>query len=462
LVFDLGLTLSGYITDADGQPINDVRITVLNSNEPGETGPYKGVYINKTNAKGFYRTTGLSNEPGQKVDLRINVNNYISQKKDGILLDGSQQNFILHRKPFIEGRVMDAVTRQPIKRYRISRDNADSSVIYNPLLYAPHHDLELHLDGRFSMSLNNNRDIKIVVSAPGYASMVHSIQGVHSEETVNGVEILMKPMATLDGTVTGPDGRPIANASVTLGIPRIMPDEKTGQLSIRHMTTTDSIGHFELLEYPDTTFNVSAFSPGLALGSVQVQPPFPPVHIRLQQGAHLEGLVRTNTSDVEVFVLLQFGDDTIMSQQSDANGRYAFENVPLGLLTVRTATRHGNSGEIQYRDMRINSTGFYTANFDFTSPFNSYVEGEFTINGKPENRSNLVADIQLNDGTRRHFVTTTEEDGTYRLGPLPATTFFFGPQYVRLDDDTMTNPEPDQVTTRPGATTRHDFDLVTN
>ena len=69
----------------------------------------------------------------------------------------------------------------------------------------------------------------------------------------------------------------------------------------------------------------------------------------------------------------------------------------------------------------------------------------------------LRAIVHLDNGDIAYYQTSARGDGTYTLGPIPATTFEFGALWIRLEDGSYFEHLFETVTTRPGETTQHDI-----
>jgi len=460
LVYDLAHTISGRVTDIDGYPIAEASVKAMAPQTPPKKGLRK-IATAKTDVDGGYTLDGITEETGATAEFTVHAKGYFKGVREGVLLDTSGQDFVLRRIPRFGGRVLDSVTGEPIEHYLTIWETRNFATIRDHLKDMHHLKPQFHPDGVFSIGSKSQRDLKLVLFAPGYAPMLHPVAGVLADQTNSGIEILMKSIDPLAGIVTGPTGQPVPNASVVLGIPAIRHEDDGPKLNARPYAVTDISGRFMIDEYPDSEFTICAFSPEFALGSVQATPKSSLIKIKLQRGARMEGHVKLGDKDEKGRVSLRFGDNGHMYQELDVNQRYRFEKVPSGVVTVVSIVRQGRTQQTQRRDVRTSSNGIYTEDFDFTARFDSYVEGKVTLDFKSKTYYSLHADIQLSDGSFREFNTTIRTDGSYRLGPVPAATFQFGPRFIVLEDGTEILPEAEWVTTQPGKTTHHNFTFFT-
>jgi len=460
LIHHLGHTLSGYVTDTDGRPIVDVRVAAATFQGVGNQREYELLSRAVTDEKGHYTLNGMPTKSDAPVNLDVSQRDFFSEERTDIPFDGSLQNFSLRKKPIIAGRVVDLKTGKSIDRYRMAVNFMDFKTIEDFLMNLPVETLGTHIGGRFELRLRDERDTHVIVSAPGYASIFYPIAGLPLDSLTTGIEIAMKPMQRIRGIVVGPDNQPIQNAFIALGMPHITSPKNPGNDYIPGVTKTDAQGRFELSEYPDSKFTLSVFRHDYALETMEVWPPFRSLQVQLKKGARINVHFQATTKDSYAYAHVQLDGTTILSQRAKKQNAYTFEfeNIPSGSIAVGVTLRQGDTGHTQYRDMQITSSGSYAANFDFTSQFNSFIEGTLTANGKPVSGIGMSAETELRGGVRRLFSANTNIDGYYRIGPLPAGTFKVGPKRIYVDGS-VTHPTPEIVTTQTRGTTRRDINV---
>ncbi|HEV7499425.1 MAG TPA: carboxypeptidase-like regulatory domain-containing protein, partial [Vicinamibacteria bacterium] len=157
-----------------------------------------------------------------------------------------------------------------------------------------------------------------------------------------------KPTPTLQGTVKGPDGKPIADALV------VARSVAMGGLPV--LTRTDASGRFQLkLARPLLQF-VRVDAHGLAGRSIEKAAPGVPLDIRLAPGVSLEGTVRDGATGQPVAdAIVDAQAETmapppwepsagIASAVSDAKGHFRLDGLSPGNQTVRAHARTIGAG----------------------------------------------------------------------------------------------------------------------
>jgi carboxypeptidase family protein len=148
------------------------------------------------------------------------------------------------------------------------------------------------------------------------------------------------PKATppvLEGTVRGPDGKPVEGALV-VAAPLAWSDEAPPS------TRTDAQGRFRLTERKSGPYDVLVQAPGFALARVSRVSPGAPVTVALEKGGAIEGAVRDGTEgrpvararvearpvDASRFRVPSDPAAGVVTARTDDKGRYRLEGIGPG------------------------------------------------------------------------------------------------------------------------------------
>ena len=351
IVLGAGLTITGRVTDASGEPLEGVRVSASGR---GETG-YSSSSAN-TDGEGRYEIGSLS---AGKYKVRARLKGYSKEKIEGIEPPAGDVDFTLSSAGRIAGRVTGkerggiitrfryATAREPFSRRTLFRRGRET----------------FSEDGTFETRPLDPGSYAVIVRAEGYApEKVEGIE-VESGETAN-VEIKLAPETSIRGEVFDEKTRrPVTGARIALLLP------KEGEFF------GFAFGEIDLLKEPVLSNENGAFSIGsLPAGRFSLKVTHPDyaekkeavklnkegeevrVEIALAKGRAVSGIVVDKNSSapiagarVEIFSgadggLLKkiFGSITrksSMTAVSDSSGRWEIVNLPPGEYRIR-ATHH--------------------------------------------------------------------------------------------------------------------------
>jgi RNA polymerase sigma factor (sigma-70 family) len=468
LVHFLGKSITGYITDSNNLPVPGALIFAWLTLPDGSSGG-SAISQAKTDEQGFYEVASIPETEGIKVHLRINCRNYMDASFSGILVDGTEQDFTLFEVPTIEGRVLDAVSRNPINEYRLNYWVGGPAAQEGLHLgNTARREMETHMEGAFSFKIPGFGQVRIAIAAPGYITNIHRLEEVRPGATVGGIEILMDRATPLTGTVVNYDGSPVPNAHIFLGYPILVRSDNgsTRVQGAEGIARSDSLGTFTVTEYPATLNLISAFHPDYAPGWTAIRGTSSRVEILLPQGSGVEGIVTIGgvppkNGSVHISILAD-DDSPIMQTVTGEGGRYSMELVPTGSLRVSAGLREGIQRRFLRRDMTVMPGEPLQHDFDFDESYDSFVVGTVLLDGFPLPSASLRGEIEFENGDRAYYQTETTAGGGFRLGPIPAVEFEFGAASIRLEDGSFYEPAFETIVTRPDETTYHDIILVSD
>ena len=211
----------------------------------------------------------------------------------------------------VEGRVIDAVTRQPIRRYTITFENGPPSTFDTA-------------DGRFTLSRIPAGRVMLAFSAEGYAD-THIVLTGQTE-----LEVALSPGSVLHGVVTTPEGQPIGGAAVDVRVG----DEPSG----RFAAITDARGVYAVRGLPRGAAIVSVEAEQYApfRGTLQFSGDVTRHDVVLRRGLDLHGRVvaadGTPLANAEVTAIAQSGQSTIAT--TNASGAFRLGGLAAGRYTL--------------------------------------------------------------------------------------------------------------------------------
>jgi LPXTG-motif cell wall-anchored protein len=250
-------------------------------------------------------------------------------------------------------------------------------------------------------------DGKIAETATSQAVDLSDADGV-ADFTVRDIV----PVA-VSGTVTDTEGQPVADVVVTI-------DDQT--------TTTDTDGHYIIDDVPVGEHTATITTPD---GYTLVTPP-PPftvpddsetpitgVDFVVTEQPSISGTVRSNGTGVAgVTVTASAPDGSTLSTVTDAAGDYSFPQLQLGEYTVSIEVPEGYtaSGPVS-REETVGEDDVEGVDFELARL--GAIDGTVrTVDGTPV--GGVSVSIEGPDGTQRF---TTDADGSYGVGELPAGTY---------------------------------------
>jgi hypothetical protein len=238
--------LEGVVRGPDKKPVEKALVAAVG------TGPWSGmtgVVSTRTDAEGRFR---LALKKRDLQTVRVEAAGLAPRTLKNVAA-GTPLTIDLARGGAIQGTVRDGDTGQPLAGVRIeARDAGALSVSGEP--EAGRVTATSDAEGRFTVGGLAPGLHRVI--ARGRAAGFASRAGVR---VGSRVDLLLFPAATITGTVTGPDNRPLAGASVHAvgaSLRRPSPD----------VEPTDAQGRYEINGLEGGEYDVVAMAPGLAPG----------------------------------------------------------------------------------------------------------------------------------------------------------------------------------------------------
>jgi hypothetical protein len=252
--------IRAHVQDESSQPVANARVGLEGS--PGESAYDAYEFSANTDGQGNFSWDSAPDEP-----MTFYIFHEGFEAKRGVKLAPNQDNTVtMHPSRQLQGQVLDDTTGQAVTNFTVRTGTAspDNSEVYGTIR---DHEFSA-LDGRFTLSIDEERDNAIYVTAGGYADKVQKMPDAQNG-TVQMV-VRLKPAAGLSGVVLAPDGSPAPGVNVAVsGDPmRSNIQLSNGRLlsydSRSRIATTDADGKFNIPSVPDDGTVVAAGAPGFA------------------------------------------------------------------------------------------------------------------------------------------------------------------------------------------------------
>lgn len=327
-----GKILKGHVQDESAQPVASARISLENNYDS----EFSGLEFSaSTDANGDFTW-----DSAPDAELPFYAGHEGFEAKRNIKLKPGGENIItLRRSRTLTGVVLDAATGNAVTNFSVrtgttSEGNPDQvyGAIRDKNFSAP--------DGRFTMTLSEEADNAVLVTAGGYESKVEKFAPGDS----SGVQVTvrLKVATQLEGVVLAPDGTPAPG--VTVGA--APENSRGGNVSLTggrlrtydsriKIATTDDQGHFKLASAPDKGLVVAAGEAGFA--RVPVEQLKGNTTIRLEAWGRIEGTLKIGgepgVGKDLIFTMQIPGigtDFNAYKSTTDAQGKFTIEKVPPG------------------------------------------------------------------------------------------------------------------------------------
>lgn len=462
IVFKLkaGSVIRAHVQDQSGQPVADARVGL--EGRPGEPAYDAYEFSANTDGQGNFSWDSAPDEP-----MPFYIYHDGFEAKRGVKLAPNQDNTVtMHPSRQLQGQVLDDTTDQPVTNFTVRTGTAspDNSNVYGVIR---DHEFSA-VDGRFNLSIDEESDNAVYVTAGGYADKVQKIPD--AQNGIVQMVVRLKPAAGLSGVVLAPDGSPAPGVNVAVsGDPmRSNVQLSNGRLrsydSRSRIATTDADGKFNIPSVPDDGTVVAAGDPGFA------RAPLAEVRstgiITLQLWGRIEGTLKSRGQPAAgkdlLFNLSIPGISTDFNgykSTTDDQGQFTMEKVPPG------------DGAI----VRLISTSPNSWSWSDSTPV-TVKSGETTQVTLGDNGTTLVGRVQYNNPPTNDVALTYQGNLSGQMPPMPhfnspteAQTYFKTPEYqalMRLHKNYAVEMSPDGSFSVedvvPGTYTLHFFVRINN
>ncbi|MCC6696539.1 MAG: carboxypeptidase regulatory-like domain-containing protein [Candidatus Hydrogenedentes bacterium] len=409
LTYDRMLSIAGRVTDEAGNSIAGARIS-------GNAG------MLETDADGAYTFANLA--PGEYL-LQVHAQGYTQAMMHGVPAGDMHADFTLKSSHYeIAGRVVDAVTNEPVRSFEVAWFHFDHTrwVEDNPVMSAATlyqwKPLQ-HENGQFTLPIDwhvqwTTRAV-LIVKAQGYGMALRVVDLGASAQQVQ--EFRLQPGGRLEGAVVNESGQPVKDVVVFFDV------GLTG-FTERAAATTNADGQFSIENFPQSEQRLAFCHPAYAKAFVTVSGdtvPLMPLNVTMVAGGSIqvsiEGGEEGAAWQVSVFSENRFKE--LASAEAHGGGTFTIDHVAPGQATVQVYSRGPNFRTVMLeREIAIEAGAATTA--DFVVP-----EGEAALSGviavgdqRPQT-FRVTARYTLDDGSALTHMALGRNDGAYEILGLP-------------------------------------------
>jgi uncharacterized GH25 family protein len=350
--------ITGTVVDKDGNPIESATVEAVFFSW-GDFSPEKPDALRnpkpqtkETKADGRF---GFKYQEGKRCFLSARKEDYISVLKS---LAGPQKDIVitLTLGGSIEGKVVDAMTLDPVTKFRIVTSEDSGAGLAMGLFKKKEVDIYIaddgkefnNPDGSFRVSGLSEGKYRLTSLAEGYAQSDKGGIEVEPEKTTSGVVIKQQPAGAIAGQVVDPMGKPIQAAEITQKNP--LHSTLFGELRLpqrKILATSDPKGEFKIGGLPAGTFTLEArhqdYCPAEQDVKVSKGQMTEGVEFQLVQGGRISGLVvskvdaqpiadaTVKASTVSTFLI---PDTTGMEAKTDLSGLFDIVKLEPGTYSL--------------------------------------------------------------------------------------------------------------------------------
>ncbi len=320
-------SVSGTVTDAQRRPIAGARITAIDAS----AGTRKESNISDEN--GQFTVGNLGGEP---VEIQAAADGYGTQTLHDVQTGKTGVEIQLMALGGVKGIVVDDEGK-PVKAFSARAEPVETDAGYE----APRTSFKTFsgANGGFEIGNLPPGSYTINVQAPGYRGVQAANIRVTAADISDVGVLKLQVGGALHGRVIDSYGTPVPDATVTvIGGSSRLPGARGGASATTATTDADGRFAFEGLRGGATKFR--AAKPGyLGVDSDSIDPNTlaSDLVLRLGVGGMISGVVingrRQPLGSVKVYLK---GDPKSAQTETDGQGRFAFDELPEGVYTVRT------------------------------------------------------------------------------------------------------------------------------
>ena len=396
------VVLRGIVLDTGGGPIVSAQVAALSIRvQPG--GAQKRTFRTRTDERGLFSLR----LPIDHHTVRVTSPGYAGEERDVQLGSDFEQPFHLNPEARITGIVLDGLSGQPVEGARVD-------LAPGPGPNAPIDAGITDSAGRFELR-GLDPGTHVLAASQGEQIGRSAPLQVRLASVLDGVVLTVWPGLSFAGILSDADGRPRAGAVLHLARGR---DPLLGE----EIGRTDPSGAFRIVGLPPGTYQLTM----MAEGHPSLTLPFvlptdrPPVAWRLPRGTEIEGRVvdwkGLPVSGASVTARARTtGDERVLMPArtfSGEDGRFRLSGALPGMSSL--AAEHRGLGRSLAQDLNVPPEG--VRGVLLKVGVGAFVQGQVRWDdGSPAHSAQVVA-----KGPGRSARASTGNDGTFRIGPLPA------------------------------------------
>ncbi len=325
--------VAGTVVDTAGKPLDGVHAHARLSSKHDRNGRYVGESVT-CKADGSFRLEDL---PSGTVDIEFYGKNIIRHVEKSVRVDQSSAQITLQRAAKLAGKVIDAVSKLPLQKFRIKIIEGRGGGYGASWLRG--HDLAAS-DGRWrsdNAQFKPGTDFVVEAAAKGYGRVLKRMKAT-LEADPDATVFDLSPGQTVRGQVRAQDsGLPVKGARVIM-FADLDPirDYSARNLETRLTATTDADGRFVLRDAPLGRISLAIQHPEFPKrndGPFEIVAGIPTERsILLARSARITGIIVDNGDRPIAGARLELalsntgsGDHFSRTTTSDVNGRCLFE-----------------------------------------------------------------------------------------------------------------------------------------
>jgi RNA polymerase sigma factor (sigma-70 family) len=452
--------IKGWITDPDCEPIVEATVQASTTDHDG-----KRVRLRvKSDAHGFFIVTDLPDSENQLYNLTVQHEDFLPSGLWQVPIN-EEQMVALVPCPMLAGRVIDARTREPIRRFKVAataRSDEEPENSYDVLLDITKWSTDL--EGRFNTKADGINKIVLAVSADEYRSTIVFINDLGPGESVAGIEVALKPSAPIEGIVVNESNDPVDAAIVHFGY---MPPD--GYDSTDAKTSTDNQGRFFLKRTPLKPTVIAVKKDNYAFIWIPFAPDAPrdlPMRIVLSQGGSVEGNFRLNGSRFQPFagaipsIAVETPDGTTYaSVATDPDGHFLIPRLFAGEHTLKATLISGNTPQYSKKSVAVENGKTIATDIDFFTG-DCAIGGIVLVDELPPSVCILFARLNAGDRSEILYKAVANYEGTFTFEGLPEASYELSGSYLHAQTGDTVKLDVATIQSRTGETVTHDFTIA--
>jgi hypothetical protein len=435
-------SISGLVYDMEGSPIPGARVLATSYQLAGNIPTIAGSA--ESDAQGRFK-------------LELPEGSYhLTGGKDGygpsliIANSGDEVSLVLPRSGAVTGHVYDEKHR-PVRQFAIDVITAAPDETAAPApLWSKRFDSP---DGSFLVPSLPAWPVSIRVTAANYSPAFSPMVFVEPGKT-RELDLTLAAGCSLTGTVVDEKGAPApyvfldAEARMGAGAVSDMSMEAAKQ------TQSDDNGRFKLDNVPSGPVMIRAYDGSHAVTTATLDvgdcAKLEPIKLTMTLGGSITGIVNGRDGKPLPFAKLVLSHRSVgfVNTQSDAEGRFRFEQIPA--VVVRIEAQHRGQHTVVFSTVKEGSQ--VEQNISLFAKGTGHLRGRISAAGRPLAGAQLL--VASNHGMEEGvdiYYPLTSKDGTYQLEGIPEGTYL-----VSVSSTTRSTG----VNVKGGEVTTQDLDIA--
>jgi len=408
ILLEAAARIVGRVVDPDRQPLAGARIRAFLRRPDLRGSGSERSFETTTDGDGRFTVGDLRH--GEEVMLHVRRSGYAQAHLQRVTAPTAQPlELVLQPVARVSGTVHDPRGR-PVEgaRVRVDRTTGPGGAPYS----SPEA-VETDADGRFDVAEVPPGAVTVHARAQGYLRDARIHLELEPGSRVEDLELTLTPGATVRGRVRGPDGEPVAEASVRWR------EDRTAR---PNAARTDGDGEYRLegVAPGPRTFVVSHPRHARALGDLEVKPGDNRLDFQLEAGYEIRGRVLADdgrpVAGTWLWLSSLVGGDNRRAT-SDTDGSFSFQGVTGGRYRLRGG--HPELGEVALEEpLRVEGSDLSGVEVRFSS--GGVLDGRIVGLGLDELASVDVRAFSSQGGSRW---TRPDFEGRFRFERLAPGTW---------------------------------------